>query len=105
MNVKIFRSTIYGNIECEGELFECHGLQFCLTCFDGMLNAIELSTGFRSDSVSVGDNCYEIIKERIKNRRRKSYETALKEAKKILSGNYIPFPVNRRVINIDWIKK
>ena len=98
MNIIIFRNTVTGNVECEGELFECHGLQFCLTVFDGLLNAIELSTGFRSDSVAIGNECYERIKKRISNRKKKSYEVGLNSTKSLLEVKCIPFPVNRPII-------
>ena len=98
MNIIIFRNTVTGNVECEGELFECLGLQFCLTVFDGLLNAIELSTGFRSDSVAIGNECYERIKKRISNRKKKSYEVGLNSTKSLLEVKCIPFPVNRPII-------
>lgn len=98
MNILIFRSTVTDGIECEGELFECHGLQFCLTVFDGLLNAIELSTDFRSDSVPIGVGSYKMIKERISNRKKESYEISLNRAKNLLEMKCIPFPVNRPVI-------
>lgn len=98
MKIIIFRSIVIGNVECEGELFECHGLQFCLTVFDGLMNAIELSTGFRSDSVPIGNGCYKIIKERISNRKKESYEVGLNRAKNLLEMKCISFPVNRPVI-------
>ena len=100
MEVVIFRSTTIGNIECEGDLFECYGLQFCFTPFDGLMNAIELSTGFRTDSVPIEIGCYKKLEEKIRNRTKDAYEKALLDAKKILEEVNCPFPVNRRIINI-----
>lgn len=100
MEVVIFRSTTIGNIECEGDLFECYGLQFCFTPFDGLMNAIELSTGFRTDSVPIEIGCYKKLEEKIRNRTKDTYEKALLDARRILEEKGETFPINRRIMNI-----
>ncbi len=100
MKVVIFRSTTEGRIECEGELFECYGLQFCFTPFEGLMNAIELSTGFRSDAVPVETGCYKRLERKIRSRTKEAYDKVILNAKKILETEGSPFPINHRIINI-----
>lgn len=89
-------------------IVECYGLQFCFTLFDGVMNAIELSTGFCSDFVPIKSGSYKELEEKISSRTKDTYDKALLMAKKILKKKGRLFLLIRKLTtykNLNYANK
>lgn len=101
MQTKIKRTTRNGIKTCTGEIFVANGYQYCISKFDGYLNAIELQTGFRVRKVELQSYRVGSPRSYLKNAVREipaeKMRTAIKLAQKWMILHKIPFPLNGEI--------
>ena len=102
-HITINRAPAFVIAQCTGELFEAHGLQFCITnSVDPQIyGAIELSTGALACERYTFDYLREesyvkSIKRWIKKNKIQFREEVFEAAREVLSMYQIDFPLNHR---------
>lgn len=101
--ITINRATEDGVYQCTGDLFECNGIQFCLTnSFDGEWYAIEVLSGmsvYHIESLELTDlGCKRKIRKWIREHPHLFTPGLIERTKKQLNGYGIKYPLNERIV-------
>lgn len=95
---KVYGSENESLDKVTGELFEYAGYQFCLCVIDSRYTAIELSTGYKANTLCIDPPNLQALKDSFSYKTKQEYRKYISQAKKSLKQMGFKLPINKKII-------